>query len=304
MILKKVAAVISAAAVALALTGCGNNSKPAEGSSSPQNVQSGGAVSNPVESTTVESTILESTPEESKPTESKPAESKPAENKPEVQLPDIPVTDASAFEYYYDDMNGGITVTDYKLQDPKVHIPEKLDNEKVVRVLFTYEDKNITHLIMPDSVYTFVLTDGTKSMLQFVNVPSGVTEIYAGIFTNCTSLTDVIISDGVTKIGEWAFNECTSLTRVTIPDSVTEIGESAFVNCTSLTSITIPDSVTEIHGMIFAGCMGLTSVTIPDSVTKLDISAFADCYDVQVTYKGKTYDYEHMEDLYYAVNGN
>ena len=71
---------------------------------------------------------------------------------------------------------------------------------------------------------------------------------------------------------------------MTIPDTMTCIGFLAFKNCTSLTSITIPDSVININGNPFSGCE-----------------------NIQATYKGKTYDYEHIEDLYdditYDENG-
>ncbi len=68
--------------------------------------------------------------------------------------------------------------------------------------------------------------------------------------------------------------------------------------------MTIPDGVTEIGGDAFRGCKSLTSVTIPDSVTEIGDGAFYDCTSVKVTYKGETYDYDHIEDLYKAINSN
>lgn len=32
--------------------------------------------------------------------------------------------------------------------------------------------------------------------------------------------------------------------------------------------------------------------------------AFYYCTNIQAVYKGKTYDYEHIEDLYSAINGD
>jgi hypothetical protein len=53
-------------------------------------------------------------------------------------------------------------------------------------------------------------------------------------FSNCSSLTSIVIPEGVKSIGREAFYHCTSLTSVTIPSSVTRIGDRAFDNCTGL----------------------------------------------------------------------
>ncbi|MDE6728890.1 MAG: hypothetical protein K2J80_13290, partial [Oscillospiraceae bacterium] len=147
---KKIAAIISAAVVGLALTGCGKDSKPAAGSNNTQSAQSGG-------------------------TGSKPSESKPAASSPAADLPDIPVNDASAFEYSLDSELGGMVITGYKLSDTMVHIPETLDNEIVVEVNLKDIEKNITHLIMPDSVKKFSLSNATKRGLKYIYIPTGVT---------------------------------------------------------------------------------------------------------------------------------
>ena len=104
-----------------------------------------------------------------------------------------------------------------------------------------------------------------------------VTSIGVDAFSNCTSLTSVIIPNSVTSIGNYAFCFCTGLTSVTIPNSVTSIGEGAFSNCTGLTSVTIPNSVTSIDKYAFFSCSGLTSVTIPNSVTSIGDGAFSNC---------------------------
>lgn len=46
-----------------------------------------------------------------------------------------------------------------------------------------------------------------------------------------------------------------------------------------------------------------TEVVVPDGVTKISSSSFYDCKNISVTYKGKTYDYSHIEELYEAANG-
>lgn len=68
-----------------------------------------------------------------------------------------------------------------------------------------------------------------------------------------------------------------------------------------LTEVTIPDVVTEI-GNAFSECENLTSVILPDTVEKIEKNAFRSCKDVVVTYKGKSYSYKQLEDLYDMIN--
>lgn len=179
--------------------------------------------------------------------------------------------------------------------------------------------------------------------LKSITIPESITAIgggaYGGAFEQ-TGLTNITIPDSVTDIGRgafedtpWLFNQRsksplviinnilidgqTCSGDVTIPDNVTSIGNGAFFNCENITSITIPNSTTSIGNLAFRGCTKLTNITIPDSVThignsyqsthysyeKEDCGAFADCDNIIVTYKGKTYDYVHINDLYTAING-
>lgn len=390
MNIKRMIAATVTAAFVLSLTACANNETPKENSGGTGNE---GAFSNsiPFIADGEEHTIWN-------------------------VLPEIPVTDASAFKYEYDSELEGMIVTDYLNESPKVRIPDTLEGKPVVGVDLNDCQKELTELIMPDSVKSYSFSDAVKKDLQYVNVPRGsdiaegfsycksltnvfipdgvteigvwafsgckslasvtipdsvtsirfdafrycasltsvtipdsvteigvfafsgtsltsviipdsMTEISGSSFFNCTSLTSVTIPDGVTKIGLSVFRDCTSLTSVTIPDSVTEIGIFAFSGCTCLTSMTIPDGVTEIEGRVFQNCESLTSViipdsvteigeeafyrctsltsiTIPDGVTKIRKDAFNECTGIQASYQGETYDYEHIEDLYKAINNN
>lgn len=109
----------------------------------------------------------------------------------------------------------------------------------------------------------------------------------------------------MTKIGNSAFYDCEGITSINFPNNdATEIGKAAFSGCKSLTSVIIPDSVTVIGSDAFWRCQSLSSVTIPDSVTKIGERAFEYCESIQATYKGNTYDPQHINDLYTEINGN
>ncbi len=115
------------------------------------------------------------------------------------------------------------------------------------------------------------------SSITKVIINNGVTSIGNNAFYGCSSLTDITIPDSVTSIGIFAFGCCSSLTDITIPDSVTSIGNGAFSLCSRLTSITIPDGVTSIGNYTFDCCSSLTAITIPDSVTSIGYNAFYFC---------------------------
>lgn len=44
-------------------------------------------------------------------------------------------------------------------------------------------------------------------------------------------------------------------------------------------------------------------VIIPNGVTEIGDYTFASCEFIKATYKGKTYTYENISDLYKAING-
>ena len=171
--------------------------------------------------------------------------------------------------------------------------------------------------VLSETDKTCEITGYTGSATEIV-IPSEldgytVTSIGDWAFSDCTSLTSIVIPDGVTSIRDWAFYSCDSLSSIVIPDSVTSIGERAFRDCSSLTSIDIargnayytsengvlfnkdkteliqypagkpsteyriPKSVTIIGEDAFYSCDSLSSIVIPDSVTSIGDFAFRYC---------------------------
>ena len=90
------------------------------------------------------------------------------------------------------------------------------------------------------SIPQYVFGSNVSYFLTFARL-AGITNIAAGAFQGCYSLTSITIPEGVTRIDGSTFQYCFSLTSITIPEGVTSIGDYAFSYCYSLTNIIIPD---------------------------------------------------------------
>ncbi len=177
---------------------------------------------------------------------------------------------------------------------------------------------------VPDSVTK--IADGAflaNPQLELLTISESVKEIGAGVFWHCEKLQSIKFNNNPKTLGfeqaidrnkpcvlcdniighpcDSLFIGCTSLKKIEIPNSVTEISKMAF-SYSSITSIDIPKSVTKIGERAFYNCTNLRDVDIPDSVDTIANDAFLNCENIKVSYKGKTYDYTHIDDLYSTVN--
>lgn len=120
-----------------------------------------------------------------------------------------------------------------------------------------------------------------KMSIKSVVIESGVENIGAFAFANCSSLTDVTIGDDVGIIGSSAFYGCGSLTNVSIGGKVITVADMAFYGCGSLKSISIPDSVETIGAEAFGRCGFLETVKIGSGVSSIREGAFSDCNNLK-----------------------
>ncbi len=131
-----------------------------------------------------------------------------------------------------------------------------------------------------------------NSGLTSVTVPVSVTALGAGVFYNCTGLSEAELGCSPSELKSYTgdtvtpseiygfFENCSSLESFTIPDSVTKIGDETFKN-SGLESITFStgSSLTEIGQEAFSGTK-LVSAAIPEGVTKAGAGAFSDCIEL------------------------
>ena len=113
---------------------------------------------------------------------------------------------------------------------------------------------------------------------------TGLTEIPAHAFRDCSALCSVVLPKNIQAIGGHVFDGCTELMFISMPSSLTSIGDYSFLDCTSLTNVVIPDSVIEINETAFGRCYYLKSVVIGNSVTKIDHGVFLSCNSLRSVY--------------------
>lgn len=150
--------------------------------------------------------------------------------------------------------------------------------------------------------------------LETVNFPakfaSGECGIGGGAFSGCTSLKSIELPEGITftdvetsrDYGGVFSGDC-SLESITLPSTVTVLPNDIFANCIVLNEVNLPSTLEKIGNCAFASCVALRKIDIPDSVTRIGNhygdEAFHNCHaDIEINYKGKTYNSKNIEKLY------
>ena len=116
---------------------------------------------------------------------------------------------------------------------------------------------------------------GCKNLTQLY-LPSSITDIGAGAFSQCTSLETVEFGKGFTSLtfSSNVFAMSTSLKHVVLPEGLQNIGDGMFNQCESLESIRLPNSLQHIGKDAFKQCESLAYLTIPASVKTIGDAAF------------------------------
>ena len=148
----------------------------------------------------------------------------------------------------------------------------KISTDSNVRNI-KWVDIEASEIVVPEFINNCVLGGDN---LKKATIPSGVTRISGGMFTNCPKLSEVVIPSSVTTVLYSAFENCGSLKSISLPSSVKDIGNYAFAR-SGLESFTFPSSLINVQYKVFEDCKNLKSVTIPTSVECIDSSAFAGC---------------------------
>ena len=107
------------------------------------------------------------------------------------------------------------------------------------------------------------------------------TTLYAKMFKNCISLTDVTINDAdIITFGESMFEGCSSLKNVSwLPSTKPkEYGKRMFA-ASGLEKIRLQDNALSVSEEMFKDCRALKHIYIPDNITEYKANCFNNCGD-------------------------
>lgn len=93
---------------------------------------------------------------------------------------------------------------------------------------FAFYGATINTLNITENIKTIGNEAFASSLLQCVELPSTITTIPYGAFSNCYNLESCNMPIGLTTIGSSAFQYCYALQTITIPSTVTTMGTKAF----------------------------------------------------------------------------
>ena len=106
-----------------------------------------------------------------------------------------------------------------------------------------------------------------------LTIPSNVSKIGYGAFSNVEGLKTIIIPGTCKIIGEKAFANNKTLEKVIIQDGVEIIDKQAFCECDNLTTVKMADSVTKIGNSAYYYCLKLSSINLSKKLSNLGIMA-------------------------------
>ncbi len=148
---------------------------------------------------------------------------------------------------------------------------------------------SLTHLSIPANVKSLGWHAFNGSAIQSVDLSKS-TELKLKdcVFSDCKSLTEIILPEGLKEISNGFAQNCSKLEKIDIPASVTIIGPSAFKS-TSLSEIILPAGLKELHPATFKSTK-LKQVVVPHGATYLGYGGgiiygvFNDCKDLEAVY--------------------
>ncbi len=165
------------------------------------------------------------------------------------------------------------TTTEFTVPENMTTIPSKM-----------FQNNSSLRKINIHSGVTYIGTSAFSGsdIKEFVFAPSanGLV-IDSSAFSNCESLTELVLPYGTTELGDSIVNGCDNLVSLYLPDTITAVGSNAFAYCTSLTDVHLSAGMSTMPSSAFSNCESLEEITLPAAMSDCGVarltSPFAHC---------------------------
>lgn len=117
-----------------------------------------------------------------------------------------------------------------------------------------------------------------KSLQEANLKDTKITILYNYVFSDCSSLNNVVLPDGLLGIENGAFSYCTSLEEISFPDGFLVIGNNVFSGCNKLKKVNFNDKLKSIYHYAFYGCSSLSKISLPSSLQELGAAGLAEIF--------------------------
>ncbi len=116
--------------------------------------------------------------------------------------------------------------------------------------------------------------------IKAFTVPSSVTNMERGVFSNCKKLESVKLSSRLKEIPKDTFFNTPALKKIHIPNGVQVIEGEAFEE-SGVENLVLPNSVTQMKPYAFAGAKQLKQITLSDSLKRIEHDTFNNCVQLE-----------------------
>lgn len=130
---------------------------------------------------------------------------------------------------------------------------------------------------------TLLIQDCAFSNCQTITeviLPESLQYIGCNAFERCLNLKNIIFPEGLTNILACAFLGCEKLENAILPNNLCDIGNCAFYGCKNLKSAYLPEGINSIGNYTFYDCESLTYLTMPDNLISIGNYAFSGCDNI------------------------
>ena len=170
----------------------------------------------------------------------------------------------------------------------KIVFPNSIKNLKIGMLQNTGK---LEEVVLPSNIKSIPISFLSGSLIEKLDIPSGVLVIEEHAFYGCKELKSISIPDTVKVIEAGAFTECEKLLDVKFSSGLKYIYDLAFAK-TAIKEAKLSDGLLGINMYAFSECGELTSVTLPKSLEKIERFVFYGCEKLfEISYEGTMADW-------------